>query len=171
MRFFLCLLALVTAVAAGATLQAPEITSAPVVERRDLYSDVNDFTSVIAGVPSGMSALYSLAYEGMSSSMVILSSEYANLTASAGSVTSSLGLQLSTADAAASSSINSQLSQVAANVSSASAALETARSVLTARPTTSSTSTSTSTAGVGCARTAAVGIGALAGGMAILAHL
>lgn len=148
---------------AGNIPHRPEITSAPAIEPRDLISDINEFTSGLASLPDYIS---SIEADVMSS----FSSEYANLTASAASATLSLGLQLSTADAAASTSIQSQLSQVAANVSSASAALKAAQSAINSTST-SSSATSSSAEGFGCSQTAAVGMGALLGGMAVLAQL
>ncbi|KAG6354651.1 hypothetical protein INS49_004669 [Diaporthe citri] len=146
MQFFISLLVLVSIVAADGTVQKPEIPSAPAIELepRDLIDEISSFTSAIAAAPSYLE----------SSVIREFSSRFANLTASAASATSSLGLQLSTADAAASTSIQSQLSQVAANVSSASAALQAAQSAVNSTSA-SSSATSSSTGGVGCAPTAA----------------
>ncbi|KAK7724615.1 hypothetical protein SLS63_008595 [Diaporthe eres] len=162
MQYFISLLVLVSVVAADGTLQKPQITSAPAFEPRDLVSDLNEFTS---GLPT---LLKSIEEARMSE----YSSQFANLTASAASAKSSLDLQLSTAaDAAASTSIQSQLSQVAANVSSASAALQAAASAVSNSTSTSSSATASSTRNVGCAPTAALGVGVLAGGFAVLAQM
>lgn len=142
-------------------LLKPQITSAPAIEARDLVSDINQFTS-------GLSTLLESAEASLMSQY---SSQFANLTASASSATSSLASQLSTADAAASASIQSQLSLVAANVSIASAALQAAESAVNNSTSTSSSATSSTTGNVGCAPTAAVGMGALAGGIAVLMQL
>ncbi|KAJ0124460.1 hypothetical protein J7T55_005798 [Diaporthe amygdali] len=159
MLFSVFLPVFIAAVVADTTSQQPESTPAPVIEPSDLYSAINNFT---VNPGSVVSALESWVVE-------IFSIEFAEITSSAASVSSSLDLLLSTADAAISTSINSQLSLVAANVSRASVAMETARAI--ANRTFSPTPTpSTSTGGVAC-ETAAVGIGALVGGMAILAYL
>ncbi|KAI7782848.1 hypothetical protein LA080_012889 [Diaporthe eres] len=160
MQFFTSLLVLVSVVAADGTLQKPQITPAPAIEPRDLISDLNEFTS---GLPTLLKSIEE-------SRMSEYSSQFANLTASAASAKSSLDLQLSTADAAASTSIQSQLSQVAANVSSACAALQAAASAVNSTST-SSSATSRSTGNAGCAPTAAVGMGVVAGGIAILVQL
>ncbi|KAK2606760.1 hypothetical protein N8I77_005491 [Diaporthe amygdali] len=144
---------------ADTTSQQPESTPAPIIGPNDFYSAINNFT---ADPSSFMSALEPLVVE-------LFSIGFADITSSAASVSSSLDLLLSTADAAISTSINSQLDLVAANVSRASVAMETARAI--ANRTFSPTPTpSTSTGGV-ARETAAVGIGALVGGMAILAYL
>lgn len=149
---------------ADSTFPNPAITIPFVeVEPRDLVSDIGGFTSAVATVPSWIESLEA-------SRMSEFSSGFANITSSAASVSSSLSLQLSTADAAASTSIHSQLSQVAANVSSASVALQAAQSAVDSAST-SSSATKTSTGGVGCAQTAAVGMGALLGGMAAVMQL
>lgn len=145
-------------------LQKPEMTSTPSVKPRDLVDEISNFTSAVAADPT---SFFQSCEELV---MSFYSIEYEDLTSSAASASSSLGLKLSTADGAASTSIHSELSQVSANVSSASAALQAAQSAINATSTTSSATSSTST-GVGCVQTAAVGMGAVVGGIAVLAQM
>jgi hypothetical protein len=142
------------------TPEGPEITATPVIEQFDLASDIQGFTSAMTDPTS---ALKSDQEWGMS----VFSDKFSTMTASAASASSSLSLQLSTADAAGSTSIYSQISQIAADVSRASSALQAAQSAFNSPL----SATSSSTGGVGCVQTAAVGMGALVGGMAALAHL
>lgn len=143
------------------TLQGPYITATPDTEPYyDLASHINSFTSAMADPTSIIKALET----GEIGVFIYL---FDQMTASAASSSASLSRQLSTADATGSASIQSQLSQVAANVSHASSALQAAQSIFNYP----SSTTSSSTGGVGCVQTAAVGMGALVGGMAVLAHL
>lgn len=142
------------------TLQDLGTTTTPPAEPWDLANAINSFTSAIANPTS-----YLKKWE--SEKLDIYSYDLGVMTASAASASSSLSNQLSTADAPGSTSIQSHINQIAANISRASSALQAAVSAINSP----STVTSTSTAGVGCAQTAAVGMGALVGAMAVLAHL
>lgn len=142
------------------TIQDLGTTTTTTTEPWDMASDINSITSALAN-PTSYFAIWESGILG------IYSEELGYMTASAASASSSLSSQLSTADAPGSKSIQSHMSQIAADVSRASSALQAAVSAFDSP----STITSTSTAGVGCAQTAAVGMGALIGGMAALAHL
>lgn len=145
----------------NSTLQGPYITATPTTEPYyDLASHINSFTSVFADTTSIMKVLETGWLGDFSES-------FDQMTASAAALSTSLRGQLSTADPTGSASIQSQLSQVAANVSRASSALQAAQSAVNSP----SSTTSSSTGGVGCVQTAAVGMGALVGGMAVLIHL
>lgn len=160
--------------------RAPEVTPAPFLKARDIISpigsdigaaasDIGDVASDVASVASDAATAISAAGGDIAGEM---SSEIAQITSVASPLLASLASDLSSiSTGSAASSIESVIMSLEASVSSATAAVATEAANATTSTAAGAPSSSSSQGGGSPAQTGVMGIGALMGGVVMLANM